>query len=132
HPNRNISFGCEHPQTNQKCFSDVGLRSLATPRNIFKPANIPTTKMRHAKEKPTFSIARQQTVILTKIFSNTYPSRRVKKALPGDLKIILEEMLDSYHTSHISREHIAAFKAGRNHVKNDTGNVHNFTDASDV
>ncbi|KAF3523541.1 hypothetical protein F2Q69_00047704 [Brassica cretica] len=32
-------------------------------------------------------------------------------------------MLDSYHTSHVSREHIADFIAGRNQVENDTGNV---------
>ena len=32
-------------------------------------------------------------------------------------------MLDSYHTSRISREHIADFKVGWNKVENDTGNV---------
>ncbi|KAF3484478.1 hypothetical protein F2Q69_00052648 [Brassica cretica] len=31
-------------------------------------------------------------------------------------------MLDSYHTSHVSREHIADFKVGWNQVKTDTGN----------
>uniref|UniRef100_A0A0D3AB12 Uncharacterized protein n=1 Tax=Brassica oleracea var. oleracea TaxID=109376 RepID=A0A0D3AB12_BRAOL len=71
-------------------------------------------------DKDTF--LEDQTVIHTNIFSNTYSLRRLKNALSGDVKIALEGMLDSYHTSHVSREHIADFKAGQNQVENDTGN----------
>uniref|UniRef100_M4EWK6 Uncharacterized protein n=1 Tax=Brassica campestris TaxID=3711 RepID=M4EWK6_BRACM len=41
-------------------------------------------------------------------------------------------MLNSYQAVHVSREHIADFKAGRNQVENDTGNGGQSTTSSSI
>ncbi|KAG5375472.1 hypothetical protein IGI04_040068 [Brassica rapa subsp. trilocularis] len=115
-------------QARNVAYEKINLQQCETSQTPEKPFFDKITFL----DKGTF--LEDQTVIHTNIFSNKYSLRRFKhdssrtpdtrliapykknpkfwSALSGDLKIILEEMLDSYHTSHVSREHIVDFKPG--------------------